>query len=107
MGAVIALILFISWGVFGIVWLPRLSRSYELTEKSLKIWAFGIRMRNIPYEEIRYCEVVKAAKLWRPAGLLGSYNWYHTRWFVNGIIIQQSGWGKVVLTPENQKSSAS
>jgi hypothetical protein len=98
---VVAIIIFIAWGVFAIVWGRQIAITYDLAEKGLKVRSFGVRVRNIPYEEIRYCEVVKADKLWRPPVLLGSYIWCHRRRFVDGIIIH-SDWGNpIIIIPEN------
>jgi hypothetical protein len=99
MNAIIGFTFLILMGLIGILWLPAVAISYELTEDKLKIRTYGIRRCNIPYKEIKYCEVIKAAELWRPSIFLKGRLW-HTHLFVDGIIIH-SEWGNYVLTPRN------
>jgi hypothetical protein len=106
MGEIISFIIFIILSIMAVLWLRVLLIAYELTENSLKIRFLGLPLCKLPYKEIRSCEVVKAAKLWRPAVVFSDHWWLHTRLFVDGIIIQ-SKWRKYVLTPENPQEFCS
>ena len=82
------------------VWWRTCALTYQLTEHCLRVRSCGVPHFTLQYNEIRYCEVVKAKVLWSLRTVMRTKRWFHTRYFVDGIIIH-SVWGNYVLTPEN------